>query len=129
MSAEAASTMGGMNAGAGAVVRELHDVDATGYKRVVQIRITTDALAGSIMACPITPERARTLGRMMAVRDEQRGGYCVVADPMDYEAMAEVLIHPADWHALLRDAPHGAVALPLQPSAPIRMFGVPVVHT
>lgn len=100
-----------------AIANQLNDARETGWQRIVHIRVTVDALAGSVTALPVTPERARTLGRLLAVP----GG--VVADPSDYEGMLELLIHPADWADLLRDT---TAIRSVKLGEPTRVMGIPV---
>jgi hypothetical protein len=73
----------------------------TGYQRIVHIRVTVDALQGSPVSVPITPERARAIGRLMMVP-----GGSVVADPRDYETKLELLMHPADYCEVLKARPY-----------------------
>lgn len=104
--------------------RELHDARATGYKRIVHIRVTADALAGSVTSVPVTPERARVLGKLLMIRSpgEPLDG-AVIADPADAEALLELLMHPLDWAELLADLDAiGYVSL----GEPIRVMGIPV---
>ncbi len=106
-----------------AIHRELNDAAMTGYKRIVHMRVTTDALPGSITSVPVTPERARALGRLLLVPDANGQPLGVVADPMDYEKMLELLIHPADWHDLLLEKLPGGE---YPPGLPTRIMGIPV---
>lgn len=81
--------------------REIRDVRATGYQQVVHIRITADAIPGSVVTTPLTPERLRLLA--------QRGVWSpaeetvVIADPEAQERWVEIVMHPVDWYALLAD--------------------------
>lgn len=100
------------------IMREQHDARATGYKRIVHIRVTTDALPGSVTSLPVTPERARVIGRLLAVQD-----LGVVADPNSTETLLELLIHPADWAELLTDDDKYR-AVQIGPDT--RVIGIPV---
>lgn len=108
-----------MSEGALAIHREVCDAYVTGYQRIVHIRVTTDALEGSIVAVPITPERARARGRLMMVE-----GHGIVADPAQYETMLELLMRPADLVALLRDS--DLVRFGIELGDPMRIMGIPV---
>lgn len=101
----------------------LRDVRATGYQRVVHVRVTTDALPGSMTTVPVTPERARVLGRLLAVQDSG-----VVADPLWFEKAQEVLIHPEDWVKLLSEVPGYAHQGALSIDGSTRIFGIPVTE-
>lgn len=107
-----------------AISNELDAAALSGYKRIVHIRLTTDALPGSVTSTPITPERARTLGRLLALPG---GG--VVADPRSTELLMEILIHPEDWAALLAetDAPY-TVQAAMKAGEPDRVYGIPVTR-
>ena len=105
---------------------ELNDA-ALGYQEIVHIRVTMEALLGSPVSVPVTPERARTLAQLRLLPNG-----AVVADPVSYERLLELLIHPADWVEVLKEAGAagaavGAVALG-EPQAPTRVYGVAVTH-
>ena len=101
--------------------REVNDARSTGYQSIVHIRITTDALEGSPVTVPITPERARTIARLMIVK-----GHGVVADSMDYETKLELLMHPEDYMALLRDV--DPMRYGIEIGEPTRIMGIPVTR-
>lgn len=63
---------------------------------VRHIRITEDALRGSPVALPITPERQRTVGRLRAYPG---GG--VDADLAMACWELEIVVHPVDWYGVL----------------------------
>ena len=73
-------------------------------KDIVHIRVTADAFKGTVTAVPITPERARVLGKLLAVPGDGPLAGTVVPHPGDYERMLEILVHPEDWRDLLVDA-------------------------
>lgn len=106
------------------VHRQIVEADETGYKRIVHVRVTTDAICGSMAAVPVTPERARAIGKLVALPDVGALAYTVAADPQWYERALELLIHPEDWIALLREIPMGAT--PLQLGDPKTVYGIPV---
>jgi hypothetical protein len=90
------------------------------------IRVTVDALKGSPVLVPITPERARQI-RLVAVED--RGEFTVEADPEVWLRQLELLVHPADWMEVQIDS--GAWRYLVGPS-PLRAFsfaGVAVIHS
>lgn len=99
-----------------AVHRELDDAIING-QQVVQIRVTSDALQGSIVALPITPERARVIGQVMIL---ETGG--VVAD-LHHENVAELMVHSLDWMQL-RSAAYRDLVLDV--GAVTRIYGLPV---
>lgn len=80
-----------------AVEREIRTTEETGYKQIVRVRITMDALKGTPVALPVTPERARVAGALRAIPDPRTGEALVVADPAWGERFLELLLHPADW--------------------------------
>jgi hypothetical protein len=87
------------------------------------IRVTTDALAGSIVALPITPERARSYRLLMI---EGRGA---VADPVVYERDLEVLVHPEDWRDFLKNLPNSVTFNESGAVGSVReVMGIPVIH-
>lgn len=99
--------------------RELRDAEEQ-LREVVQIRVTPLALPGSVLLMPMSPERARVLGRLHMVRD--RG---VISDPKN-ERMMEVLMHPEDWAELLTEVDHHHLhAHDL--GEPRSIYGIPVV--
>lgn len=115
-----------------ALARELRDLRALGNPRalVVQVRVTTDALYGSPVLVPITPERARTLARLVAIHNWDDSTYVVIADPGDYERAYEILLHPGDW-VTLRTEPDvlatGTLSYdPRRSAGAWRAYGVPV---
>ena len=112
-----------------AIARQLDEVRAEREDAcVVRIRVTRDAVCGSVVAVPVTPERARVLARLVLVRDD-RGSAAVVADPAYYEHLREVLIHPADWMDLLASGElvrTGAVVHTLSPVNGFRVWGIRV---
>lgn len=112
-----------------AIAAEVDDSRATGYKRIVHIRVTTDALLGSLVTVPMTPERARVLGRLLMVSGDGPLAGSVVADPSDYERMQEILVHPEDWATILRDpGMYAYVQMPLHDTDVTRVLGIPVSH-
>src|ERR1700759_1212361 len=85
-----------------AILREVHRAREQ-MRPVTQVRVTTDALEGTIAAAPVTPERARVLGKLRATP------VGVISDPPN-ERLLEILIHPEDWKQLLmRTDSHGAI--------------------
>jgi hypothetical protein len=107
------------------IYRERQQARETGYKRIVHIRVTKDAILGAPTTVPVTPERARTLGRLLMVRSGGLDGV-VVADPSDYERMLELLIHPEDWAALLTEKTAFGYAVEL--GTIDHVMGIPVSH-
>lgn len=105
--------------------RELADAEATGYKRIVHIRVTTAALPGAPVSVPVTPERARVIGCLVTLYSP-RSGMTVDADPHWYESALELLIHPRDYTDLLTDA-NAASTVDL--ATGLRsVFGVPIAR-
>lgn len=102
-----------------AVHHELNDAEVREH-RIVQIRVTRDALPGSITTVVMTPERARRYVGSVVVR-------IVTPELLPGEAwpdVREILIHPLDWErALLEPDPYAAVVLGQVTS----ILGVPVV--
>jgi hypothetical protein len=82
-----------------AIAHEVYEARAA-LRPITHIRVTRDALAGTVAALPITPERARTI-RLRAFP-----GGTVEADFGETERLLEIVIHPEDWRTLLteRDA-------------------------
>jgi hypothetical protein len=90
-----------------ALLRELRCV-TTDELVVVNVRVTATAVAGSIVALGLHPERVRALGltKGQAVR------------------AVEVLMHPTDWFLL---AAQSARLITIGPRSVWRIDGVPVV--
>jgi hypothetical protein len=104
---------------------EYMDCRATGYKRIVHIRVTTDAIQGAPVSVPITPERARVLARLMMVPTQPEP--TVVADPMDYETMMEIVMHPADYCDVLKERAPGYLEHSTVDGVQ-RIMGIPVAR-
>lgn len=90
-----------------AIRRELVDAAVTGYQRITQIRVTSDAIRHSPVSVPLTPERARVLG-------------LGEADGLGDERLLELLVHPDDWRDLLCESRD------IGPGYPTVVQGVPV---
>lgn len=112
------------------VAAEIHSAEEQD-RPIAQIRVTTDAIQGSITAAPVTPERARTLGQLMAIRGDSDSPLTgtVVSDPSN-EQLLEILIHPEDWRDLLTET-GGMARFALKTSSPgslvVRsVLGIPV---
>jgi hypothetical protein len=106
-----------------AIVSEINHAELDD-RRVRALRVTTDAVAGSLAAMPITPERARTVGRLWMLEDST-----VVAEDLLYDL--ELLVHPSDWYALLAErGPSGQFVV--QPHATVanveHILGIPVTN-
>lgn len=113
--------MGNSQSVAEVIWHERNDADAQ-MRPIIHIRITTDGIPGSPAALPVTPERARTLGKLWAFPNGS------VDAAYDGRAL-EVLVHPEDWAGLLKDvdaAKQYAVQIPLKPNEPYRVFGISV---
>lgn len=102
-----------------AIARERHDADVQ-LRPIIHIRITKDAIPGTPAAVPVTPERARTLGRLWALPDGS------VDAAYDGRAL-EVVIHPEDWSRLLTEK-DAMVGYAVQVGDPDRVLGIPVSH-
>jgi hypothetical protein len=93
-------------------------------REILRLRITPEAIAGSPVTVPVTPERARLLRLLMYP------GETVDADPELVARFAlELLIHPRDWYALLcergRDG-HFVVEPSATAASVARVLGIPV---
>lgn len=114
------------------LARELRELRARDNARalVIQVRVTPDALYGSPVLVPITPERARTLARLVAVHNWDDHTYVVIADPEDYERAYEILLHPGDWVTLRTEPDVLATGMlsydPRCRAGAWRVYGVPV---
>jgi hypothetical protein len=110
-----------------AIAREINDARATGYREIVHIRVTVDAIPGSVTTTPLTPERARVLGKLIAV-DLGKYGTAVEADPYYAERLLEILIHPQDYVGLMKEADDlSRFAVSVNPSTGVsQVYGVPV---
>jgi len=119
------------------LTREIHSAEAED-RPVAQIRVTPDAIQGSVTTAPMTPERARVLGRLLAmptvppwpggIRGLGSSTDEVVAfgDPSN-ERLLEILVHPDDWRQLLAEVDNLWM---LDMGGPIkRVAGVPVSGT
>lgn len=78
------------------IARELRAARESALE-LVRVRVTSDAIPGSPVAVPFTPERARAL-RTYVVELEHIGALAG-ADP-ELERARELVIHPDDWRAL-----------------------------
>lgn len=103
-----------------AICREVQDADARMLK-VVHVRVTPDAIPGSPVLVPFAPERLRLLAAHLV--ELPRGNAALVADPEAQQRWRELLLHTADWMAVLQD-PHlpGDVVL----DEPVTVMGIPV---
>jgi hypothetical protein len=104
-----------------AIFRECNAADGQ-MRPIIHARLTTDAIPGSIAAMPVTPERARTLGKLWAFPDG------TIEAAYDGRAL-EILIHPEDWHGLLKELPSEngyAVQNAIWCGEPDRVLGIPV---
>jgi hypothetical protein len=112
---------------------ELRDAQALD-RPVVWIRVSPDALRGSVVTTPVTPERLRTMA-LREVQDGQGSSVGVIADPDIAERAMEIVMHPEDWRDLLTDAEaygavefaHGAPFSEHPRSALKRVMGVHVI--
>ena len=94
------------------VFRQIQEARTAHYKAVLQIRVTTFAIPGSIAVVQVTDERARIVGPRL---DEGwRPG----------KPLHEILIHPEDWKAILKSV-ESRSALDVS-QRPIRLLGLPV---
>jgi hypothetical protein len=106
---------------------------------VAQIRVTPDAIQGSVTTAPMTPERARVLGQLLAMPALPpwpaviRGLGAAPTDEMvvfgspSNERLLEILIHPDDWRQLLTEVDNLYM---LNLSGPVkRIAEVPVSET
>jgi hypothetical protein len=96
-------------------------------REVHWIRVTKDAIPGSITTTPITPERARQI----ALRAEPGTGFgrdCTVdTDPkLVGRPPLEIVVHPEDWAELLKDPE--AARWGIQIGEPDRVLGIPVTR-
>lgn len=105
-----------------AITREVYDAQAQ-LREIVHIRVSRNALAGSVVALPITPERARTI-RLRAFP-----GGAVDVDYGSTERLLEIVIHPEDWRDLLteKDAV-GAYVLNAESTGIRRIYDIPVAE-
>lgn len=71
--------------------------------RIVQIRVTDDAIAGAPVATMLTPERLRLLAP--TIRAELGADHATVAaDTYALDRWRELVVHPDDWRAVLHVA-------------------------
>lgn len=106
------------------VIQEAEEQD----RPIAQIRVTAVAIPGSITAAPMTPERARALGHLLAAPSPPSGllsssgrrrnilsGLGRAANEIvvfgDPGGLLEVLIHPGDWRELLTEEGGGRLRL------------------
>ncbi len=88
----------------------IEDESAHHEPRITRIRVTTDAIPGSVVALPMTPERARLVGR---------------PGPLPHE----ILVHPEDWFGILVGASTFGPGWLASAGLPNRVLGLPVEHT
>jgi len=97
---------------------ERRETYLTGYQEIVYIRVTRDAIPGSVTSTLIAPERLRLLAASL-IRGKDD---VLVADPDAQERWREIVIHPLDWADLHRDleaARTGAIT-------PTSIMGIPI---
>lgn len=96
-------------------------------REIVHIRVTPDAIPGSVTTTPLTPERARAL-KPLIYHHPSRDTPDAVADP-DMERALELLVHPKDWAELRMDV-HAKHALQVGASSGgvDRVMGIPVTN-
>lgn len=107
---------------------EIHEAKGE-FLEVKWIRVTMEAIEGSPMTAPITPERLRLHAQIRVVRqDAPSEPLCegVEHDPRAFEDWREIVIHPADWSAALREPPGQIDPLNFHRSPPT-YYGVPVL--
>ena len=108
--------------------KELHDARAA-MRPVLHIRITTDAIPGTVTSTPLTPERLRVL-KPYVIHIEGRETPDVLADPTLVDRALEIVMHPQDWHDLLRDIESVQhVQIGMREGEPDRVWGIPVTRT
>lgn len=95
---------------------------------VVQIRVSTDAIPGSVTTTMLTPERLRAL-RPYVIHLQGRETPDALADPTAAERLREIVMHPDDWFALLEEPDtRFALRLGMAEGEPDRIFGIPVAR-
>jgi len=104
-------------------VRQAREQD----REVHWIRVTKDAIPGSITTTPITPERARQIG-LYEYEDGQSGRSAGVdTDPKLIARLPlEIVVHPEDWAELLKDPE--AAKWGIQIGEPDRVLGIRVTR-
>lgn len=117
-----------------AITREIHSAEEQD-RPIAQVRVTPDAIPGSVTTGPMTPERARILGRLLAMPSlpplrgvrglgSETDEIVVFGDPTN---LLEILVHPEDWRQLLTEVDNLYM---LNVSGPVkRLAGVPVSET
>jgi hypothetical protein len=94
-------------------------------REVHWIRVTKDAIPGSIVTTPITPERARQI--RLRAEPEFGSGYTVDTDPsLVGRPPLEIVVHPEDWAELLKDPE--VARWGIQIGEPDRVLGIPVTR-
>ena len=92
-------------------------------REIHHIRVTTDALPGSLVSVPITPERARTI--RLAMFPSKAGESTVDVDPeLVGRPLLEVLMHPEDYAELTKDL--DAVRDVDMTGSVTRVLGIPI---
>ena len=103
------------------VAREVNDALKEALT-VLHVRVTPDALEGSPVAVPITPERARRIKLIMLP------GGAAEASPEVTERCREILLHPHDWATVLVALPRDIGHAVGSHSPPFRLLGYEVVE-
>lgn len=94
----------------GAIIREIQAAQEQARK-LLQIRVTPDAIPGAPVSAPIAPERADDLLEEWEdkydayLESEERIKERVPEPPETVEGMSELLVHPGDWQELRHDHP------------------------
>jgi len=104
-----------------ALHREIDGADMEA-RPIVHVRVTTAAFPGSIVAVPISPERARATAKLWALPDG------TVDALYDGRAM-EIPMHPEDYMRAMADIEaeqRGWCITPTTAPGPTLFFGLPV---
>lgn len=95
---------------------------------IAQIRVSRDALPGSVVLMPVTPERARTLGTLHLLEPSRSGEPATVV--ADADRLYEIVLHPEDWAGLLVErspvTDRYAISPPMGADGVKRVVGIPV---
>lgn len=104
-----AATLGSAVSSVEDAIRREFDAAAREQLVVRQVRVTPDAIAGSVMLAPMAPERLDEWGAMIR---EVAGIFnipprYIIAAPDAVQRWREILVHPTDWAALRHEVGNG----------------------
>lgn len=92
---------------------------------VNHVRVSRDAIPGSLTSARVPPERLEEVGVYGRYDDG-----AIVDEEDDHDRMHEILVHPLDWSALLKERlPEGPYVVVHPAGAKRRVLGLTVLES